>query len=804
MTVSDLQFRLTLPLKSDILPVMGIIRAGIFSRVAWVCLMGSLLGVAGCASLVLHEAARQAAAGQSEEALRTLEAGWRQHPNDAGLRSRFLRLRDETLVRWLADAQRLRADGRAEEAERLLTRAQALDPANGRVANLLLELRTDRRLDAAHQSAQALIGRGQFASALRVTEEGLKANPQHPGLMATKRQVQAAQREHQLRAAQAGLAEQRPVSLDFRDAGLRQVLDVVARHSGLNFVFDKDIRQDLRVTIHLKTVKVEDALDLIVSTHQMASKLLDDRTVLIYPNTPDKQREYQEQIIRVFYLASAEAKGAAAFLKSMLKLKEPFVDERSNMLALREAPETVALAERLISLFDTQEPEVMLELEVLEVRSTRLTELGVKLPSSVSLTPLALASGGSLTVANLRGLGEDRIGVSVGGVTLNLRREVGDFEILANPRVRAKNREKAKVLIGDKVPIITTTTGQAGFVSDTVTYLDVGLKLEIEPTIYANDEVAIKLALEVGSLASQLKTASGTVAYQISTRNASTALRLKDGETQLLAGLLSKEDRTSASRVPLAGDVPVLGRLFSSQLDDGSRTELVLAITPRIVRNLRQPEPSEAELWVGTEAYTRLRQVGGRVAPEPTPPAAPAAAAAPAASAARAAAASASAAVPPPPLVNPVVESTTAASAPAAKALSLRWKPPGPLKAGQPFHLTMEGDLGESLRGAQLRLQSEPGRLQLLELKEGNLWQQGGVKVSVTSSLDKASGAIAAGVLRGEASAAQGVGAVLEWRLLAPMAGTVALNVLSATPLALDGSRPSFVLPPPLLLEVAP
>jgi general secretion pathway protein D len=752
---------------------------------------GVLVLLAGCAGLVQREAEGQAKAGQPEQALRTLEEGLRKYPEDASLRSQYLRLRGETMERWLADAQHLRSSGKLEEAERVLVRAQGLDPSNPRVAELAQELRTERRLTASVPEAQSLLGRGQPAAAMRLVDEGLKADPRHEGLLNVKRQIQAMQREQQLKTAQAGLAEQRPISLDFRDAGLRQVLDVVTRHSGLNFVLDKDIRQDLRVTVYLKQVRVEDALDLIVSTQQLSRKVLDDRTVLIYPNTPEKQREYQEQVIRVFYLASAEAKGAAAFLKSMLKLKEPFVDERSNMLAVREAPETVALAERLIGLYDTQEPEVLLELEVLEVRSTRLTELGLKLPSSVSLTPLAPTDGGGLTVANLRGLGEGRIGVSVGGVTINLRREVGDFEILANPRVRAKNREKAKVLIGDKVPIITTTTGQLGFVSDTVSYIDVGLKLEIEPTIYANDEVAIKIALEVGSLAGQIKTNSGTVAYQISTRNASTALRLKDGETQLLAGLLSKEDRTSASRVPLAGDVPVLGRLFSSQLDDGSRTELVLAITPHIVRNLRQPEPSEAELWVGTEAYTRLRQVGGRVAPELVPP--------PASTGSNTTPAGAS---------RPAITDGASAAEPAAPAasrpLALRWQAPGAIKAGQPFTLALDGDLGNGLRGLNLKLQAEPGLLRLVEAKEGALWQQGGAKVSLSSSADDAGGAINTGVLRNEATLAAGSGQVLEWKLVAPKAGKVELSLVRASPIALDASRPPVALPPPLLLEVAP
>jgi len=778
-------------------------------RPAVALLCAAALMLSGCASLVQREAEGQVKAGQQEQALRTLEEGLRKYPEDAPLRSQYLSLRDSTLDRWMAEAQRQRTLGRFDEAERLLARAQALDPANQRITDLVQELRTERRLSGQVQEAQGLIGRGQLTAAVRLADEGLKADPRHEGLLTVKRQIQAAQREQQLRSSQAGLAEQRPISLDFRDAGLRQVLDVVTRNSNLNFVLDKDIRQDLKVTIYLKQVRIEDALDLIVSTHQLSRKVLDDRTVLIYPNTPEKQREYQEQVIRVFYLASAEAKGAAGFLKSMLKLKDPFVDERSNMLALRESPETVALAERLIGLYDTQEPEVLMELEVLEIRSTRLTELGVKLPNTFSLTPLPPTGSTGLTVANLDGLDKGRIGVSLGGVTFNLRREVGDFEILANPKVRARNREKAKVLIGDKVPIITTTTGQVGFVSDSVSYLDVGLKLDIEPTIYANDEVAIKLALEVGTLAGQIKTSSGTVAYQVSTRNASTALRLKDGETQLFTGLLSKEDRTSASRVPLVGDVPVLGRLFSSQLDDGSRTELILAVTPHIVRNIRQPEPSEAELWVGTEAYTRLRQVGGRVAPELPPPTATAAGAA-SAQAPRAAA-TANAAVTPnaaatPDAAEPLTEEgapPTPAAAP-AKPLRLRWQTPSVLKAGQPFTLVLEGDLDGGLRGLNIKLQAAPGQLKLVEAKEGELWQQGGAKASLSSSADEASGAINTGVLRNEATPAKGSGRLFEWKLMAPKAGRVELSVVRAAPVALDASRPTIAMPDPLVLEVTP
>jgi general secretion pathway protein D len=178
--------------------------------------------------------------------------------------------------------------------------------------------------------------------------------------------------------------------------------------------------------------------------------------------------------------------------------------------------------------------------------------------------------------------------------------------VLANPRIRVKNKEKARIHIGDRVPVITTTAAATGgFVSESVSYLDVGLKLEVEPLIYLDDEVGIKVGLEVSNIAREIRTVgSNTLTYQIGTRNANTVLRLRDGETQILAGLISDEDRRSADRVPGLGDIPVLGRLFSHTRDNAIKTEIVLLITPRLVRTLARPDVRQAEFAAGTESST--------------------------------------------------------------------------------------------------------------------------------------------------------------------------------------------------------
>jgi general secretion pathway protein D len=156
-----------------------------------------------------------------------------------------------------------------------------------------------------------------------------------------------------------------------------------------------------------------------------------------------------------------------------------------------------------------------------------------------------------------------------------------------------------------------------------VSYLDVGLKLEVEPLVYLEDEVGIKVGLEVSNIAREVRsTTSSTLTYQIGTRNATTTLRLRDGETQILAGLINDEDRRTASRVPGLGELPVLGRLFSSTSDSVAKTEIMLLITPRLLRTVARPGASALEFAAGTEASTGVAAAGG-FAPAPAPSFAP-------------------------------------------------------------------------------------------------------------------------------------------------------------------------------------
>jgi general secretion pathway protein D len=188
-------------------------------------------------------------------------------------------------------------------------------------------------------------------------------------------------------------------------------------------------------------------------------------------------------------------------------------------------------------------------------------------------------------------------------------KQTGLTNTLASPRIRARNKEKAKILIGQREPVITNsvtpTAAGTPVVTGNVQYLDVGLTLEVQPTVYENSDVAIKVSLEVSSLLKQITTASGTIAYEIGTRNANTLLRLRDGETQILAGLIQDSDTRTANTIPGLGDIPLLGRLFGTHHSDAEKSEIVLSITPHIIRMQPRPASDTTEFWFGTESRTR-------------------------------------------------------------------------------------------------------------------------------------------------------------------------------------------------------
>jgi general secretion pathway protein D len=569
-------------------------------------LLCAALAIAGCATTnpAFMEGRSLIESGNVEQGLARLEEATRAEPGNQEYRTYYYRQRDLAIHRYLGLAESARSANSLDAAEASYRRILALDSANSRATAGLEALQLERRHGDLMRQAEESFKQGNHDAAHARAREILAENPAHREAHALVRRIE----QQALRAAtespQLSAALRKPITLEFRDAPLRSVFELISKHTGLNFIFDRDVKPEVKTTVFVKNTSIQDVIRFVLVTNQLEHKVLNETTLLVYPSTPVKIRDYRELVVKSFYLANADVKHTANMIKALVKTKDIYVDEKLNLLIIRDTPEAIRIAERLVANQDLAEPEVMLEVEVLEVGTTLLSELGIRWPDQISASLVGAAGvPGQITLPEWQNRNSSLVRLSVTDpfLIVNLKNQSGRTNVLANPRIRVKNKDKAKVHIGDKVPVITTTAAGTGFVSESVNYLDVGLKLEVEPTVFLEDEVGIKVGLEVSNIVREITSKSGTLTYQVGTRNAATTLRLKDGETQVLAGLISDEDRRSASKVPLLGDLPVVGRLFSNNNDTANKTEIVLLITPRVVRNLRRPGLQLEEFPSGTE-----------------------------------------------------------------------------------------------------------------------------------------------------------------------------------------------------------
>jgi general secretion pathway protein D len=556
--------------------------------------------------------------GHYEEAVAKLEEAARENPGDLQIRKDLFRAREEGANRYIAIGNAERNEERFDRAEDAYKRALRVDPSSGRASSGLEAVAMDRRHAAAVVDAQNLFKKGDVEGAAARLKEVFLENPNQGNALRLQRQINERLAKDLISEPILRANFRKPVTLQFRDANLKMVLESISKTSGINILLDKDVRADLKATIFVSNTSVEDTIDLILMQNQLEKKVLSDNTIFIYPNVPAKTKDYQDLKVRSFHLVNADVKAMQTMIKTILKTKDLVISEKTNSLIMRDTPEAIRLAEKIIADQDIAEPEVMLEVEVLEITHARASELGIRYPDQATITPDVPLPA---TLGSLSHLTKDTLLISpLPTVTLNAHLDDADTNVLASPRIRVRNKEKAKIHIGDRLPVftnsVTPVASGAAVTTGTVTYLDVGLKLEVEPEIHSDAEVGIKISLEVSTAGPPVTNAvSGTTAFQISTRTTATVLRLKDGETQVLAGLIQDREAKTRIMVPGLGEMPGLGRLFSSHHGDSAKTEIVLSITPRLVGRSKLQEAQSVEFWSGTEANLRntplmLRQTG--------------------------------------------------------------------------------------------------------------------------------------------------------------------------------------------------
>lgn len=554
------------------------------------------LGLGACANPALRQADELMAARQPAQALAVVEMALEKTPDDLALKTARQRLRERAASQLLQQIDALRANSRLPEAAPLIGRLRALEPLHPRLAALMTEQERAQRHETALVAARKAITDGRVADAEIAMRDVLAEAPGHPGLRA----IQGRLSELQSRETDnivMGPAFQQPATLEFRDAPLRTVFEALSRSGGVNFIFDREVRPDIRVTVFLRNTTVEEAIRVILGTNQLDRKLLNADTVLVFPATTAKQREHQELITRSLYLANADVKQAQAIARTIAKVRDVFIDERLNMMVIRDTPEVVRMVEKLVAAIDLAEPEVMLDVEVMEVATDQLDALGVQWPEEISF-----GLPGVTGPVELSQRGAFRASVTNPAVLATLRGTAGTANLLANPKIRVRNREKARVHIGEKLPVFTTTSTANVGVSASVNYLDIGLKLDVEPVIGLDNDVTIRVAMEVSNLLRQVNGPAGSLAYQVGTRLTSTSLRLADGETQVISGLINDEDRRTAAGVPGLATLPFIGALFGLNSTTRNKTEVVLLITPRILRTLSLPDAAVTRMPGGTDS----------------------------------------------------------------------------------------------------------------------------------------------------------------------------------------------------------
>lgn len=569
--------------------------------------------------------------GRFDEALVKYHEASSANPDAGEYRLRFLTVSDKAADSHVKRGEAHFANKQYDEAFREFQIAIGINPSLEKAKQLADKVLNLRNAVLSYEEGLAFERERKTGEAVKAYRRALDLDPGNREAKAAFDKLQKSKKS-KLDGYELNLKSAKPITLKFKDAKLKEAFNILSQLSGINFIFDEAVK-DQSVTIYLENANFQQSLDILTGMFKLGKKALNEGTIIIYPKTPDKAKQYEELFVKTFYLNKLEAKKAVNLIRTMLQVKKIYVNEELNALVIRDNPELIDVAAKIIEANDVPDAEVLLEVEVMELSKKNLQDFGLALSryaiqanaltpkgqfftdtlssattatATTSTTGTTTASA-TVTPANLlnffRFEGYNGY-LTIPNATFNFGKSLSQGETLSNPKIRVKNREKAKFNVGTRVPITTTSSnGTVGGVNVNVQYVDVGVKLNAEPTIQLNNEVSIKLSLEVSSILSIAKIGSdgNTQVATIGTRNLDTVLSLKDGETTIIGGLLQNIKTDSTQKVMLLGDIPVLGTLFSNNSVNGDKTELLLSITPRIIRGVSLPEGDAAEFWTGLE-----------------------------------------------------------------------------------------------------------------------------------------------------------------------------------------------------------
>ena len=568
----------------------------------------ALLLLAGCSSARtnFNEARDLELQGRAEEAMYRYAEAFRLDPEVAEYRLRFLGARQQAAIKREKQGDQLTAATKHAEAVEAYQTAAGLDASQPRYLQKASNAARLRDADAAWQEGVSLEKGNKLREAAAAYTRALEAAPENQSYREAALRI-AALRTSRLDGFELQLKSNQPITLRFRETRLKDIFAVITQLSGINFVYDPDLK-DQSISITLEKATFRQTIDLLSGMHKLGHMLLNESTILLYPRTQEKIKQYEDLQLRTIHLNHLDAKKAANLVRTMLQVRRIYINEASNALVVRDTREVADVVEKILEANDLPEAEVVLDVEVIEISDKNAKNVGLLL--SNYNVQLGAFSGNNLLATSLqtassstppldasplnlvKAFSIEAFGgyVTVPNAQFNFGKTLANGEVLSNPKIRVKNREKAKFNVGTRVPITTTTLATSGTLSQTnVQYVDVGIKLNAEPTIQLNNEISIKLGLEVSSIVAR-ETVGGkdnpSTVVTIGTRNLDTVLSLKDGETSVIGGLISRSSSDSTQKVFLLGDLPLIGPLLSGTETSKDKTELILAITPRLVRGV--------------------------------------------------------------------------------------------------------------------------------------------------------------------------------------------------------------------------
>jgi len=518
---------------------------------------------ASCASSSSLKNARLAESQQDyDRAVVEYTKAAREHPNDRNLHESLEQAKLRAAQDHFTRARRLSSTGKLEEALIEYQLASELNPTNSAIQD---EMRTIR---------------SQLRAKIAVNEEG-------------KTQLETLiQRSLDAPMPGADLPDDivLPDTLTFREASTRDVFTAIGKWANVSLVFDPTFR-DQPITIDLRKVKLADALNSVAGATRNFWKASIQRTITIVPDTPAKRREYEDEVVRTFYLSNADLKETIDILRIVVDARRLAQMTATNAITIKDTPERIAAAGRIISALDKARPEVVIDVELMEVDRTRLKEYGLQIasPNSPGINGQVDVNKDNFTLRDLTHLTQgDVFLTNLPGLYYRLLKTDTATRVLANPQLRTAEGTPSQASFGERVPVPVTTfapIAAGGVQTQPITsfnYENIGVNIDITPRTHHDDEVSLAVKVQVSSI-------SGTGFGGLPTfgnRAINTVIRLKDGETNMLAGLIRDDERTVLDGVPGLSDLPVIGHLFAHNRRETQETDIILTLTPRIVRVL--------------------------------------------------------------------------------------------------------------------------------------------------------------------------------------------------------------------------